>query len=399
LAGQVILPIALWLSWEMADHPWLDWRRLSLAAIAVAGLALTHYRVILFYGVILASWWLVHFVFNKKKRPNWLSSLGRLALLGMLALAVISPWIANTVSSRLARQQITVATEGHQSDFIRNEYNRFPDVRNYVPTPMLGAIGVGFLFSFVRKRALAFFIGLWVATWLLLANPYLLRLPGTGVVNNFAVLIALYIPGAIMVGYGAVSVAQYGRRYWQMAPWVVGLLVVGASLWAARVHARMVDPANAMVTPADERAMTWIKANTPPDARFLVNGFFAGGGAGVVGADAGWWIPLLAGRENTIPPLTYVSETPFAPDYPQQVHNLLAQLQASDLSTPEGLALLKQKGITHIYIGQQEGRVGNPGPSLLSAKTLANASYYEPVYHEDRVWIFEVRTDQVEEGQ
>ena len=191
LAGQVILPIALWLSWEMADHLQLDWRRLSLAAIAVAGLALTHYRVILFYGVILASWWLVHFVFNKEKRPNWLSSLGLLALLGMLALAVISPWIANTVSSRLARQQITVATQGHNSDFVRNEYNRFPDVRNFVPTPMLGAIGVGFLFSFVRKRALAFFTGLWVAALLLLANPYLLRLPGTGVVNNFAVLIAL----------------------------------------------------------------------------------------------------------------------------------------------------------------------------------------------------------------
>jgi hypothetical protein len=264
---------------------------------------------------------------------------------------------------------------------------------------MLGAIGVGFLFSFVRKRALAFFIGLWVATWLLLANPYLLRLPGTGVVNNFAVFIALYIPGAIMVGYGVVSVAQYGRRYWQGAPWAVGLLVLAASLWAARIHARMVDPAYVMVTPADERAMAWIKTNTPPDARFLVNGFFAYGGSSVVGADAGWWIPLLAGRENTMPPLTYVSETPLSPGYPQQVRDLMTQLQAADLATAEGLALLEQNGITYIYIGQGEGRVGNPGAPLLSAETLLSTPYYEPVYHEDQIWIFKLRAGEVGEVQ
>ncbi len=77
----------------------------------------------------------------------------------------------------------------------------------------------------------------------------------------------------------------------------------------------------------------------------------------------------------------------------------MTQIQSGDLSTPEGLALLKQNGITHIYIGQGEGRVGNPGAPLLSAETPLTASYYEPVYHEDRVWIFKVLTELVEEGQ
>ncbi len=400
LAGQVILPVALWFTWEMVAHPRLSARRLVLALIVVAGLALTHYKVILFYVAILPGWWLVYSVFDKERRSNWLNSLGRIALLGMLALLAVSPWIANVASSRLAQQQIGLAIQGERSNFIRNEYNRFHDVRNFIPTPMLGAIGVGFLFSFVRRRPLAVFIGLWVAFLFLLANPYLLHLPGTGVVNNFAVLISLYIPASIMVGYGAVWAVQYGRRYWRGTPWAFGLLVVGMSLWAARIHAQMVDPAQFMlVTPTDERAMVWIRDNTPPDAKFLVNGFFAYGGTGVGGADAGWWIPLLAGRENTIPPLTYTSETPFSPDYPQQVHNLVAQIQASDLSTREGLAILKQNDITHIYVGQREGRVWNPGAPLLSVETLLAAPYYEPVYHEDRVWIFEVRTETAEEGQ
>jgi hypothetical protein len=108
---------------------------------------------------------------------------------------------------------------------------------------------------------------------------------------------------------------------------------------------------------------------------------------------------LLTGRKNTVPPLTYTSETTILSDYRQQVHDLVAEVQASDLSTPEGLALLKQNDITHIYIGQQEGRVGNPGAALLSAEVLAATPYYEPVYFEERVWIFEVHADLAEEGK
>jgi hypothetical protein len=399
LAGQVILPVALWFTWELADYARLNWQRLSLAVIAVAGLALTHYRVVLFYVAILPAWWLVYFVFDKKRRPNWLHSLGRLALLGGLALLVISPWIANVVSSRLAQQQLSIATQGDKRDLFRTDYNRFRNVRNIIPLQMLGAIGVGFLFSLFRKRALVFFMGLWVVALFFLANPDLLRLSGEGLVDDFAVLISLYIPASIMVGYGVVSVAHHGRHYWQGMPWVVGLLVVGVSLWAARIHIHMVDPASFMlVTRPDERAMTWIKANTPPDARFLVNGIFVYGGAGVVGSDAGWWIPLLASRENTIPPLTYVSETPFSPDYPRQVHNLLAQLESTDLTTSEGLELLKKNRISYIYIGQREGSVWNPGAPLLAADILVDAPYYEPVYHDDRVWIFRVHTELAEEG-
>ena len=201
------------------------------------------------------------------------------------------------------------------------------------------------------------------------------------------------------MGYGVVSVAQFARRYWRAAPWVMGILLSGALLWAARIHVQMVDPNQFMlVTPTDERAMAWIRANTPVSAKFLVNGFFAYGDSLVVGADGGWWIPLLAGRETTIPPLTYGIEAPVSPDYPRQVNELVSQLQTSDLSTAQSLKLLKQNGITHVYIGQQEGQVGNPGEPLLPVETLLAAPYYESVYHEAQVWIFRVRTELAEEG-
>jgi hypothetical protein len=53
-------------------------------------------------------------------------------------------------------------------------------------------------------------------------------------------------------------------------------------------------------------------------------------------------------------------------------------------------ALLKERGVTHVYIGQQGGRVGNPGPPLLQAGLLSESPYYRVVYHQDRVWIFEM---------
>jgi len=247
LAGQVILPVALWFTWELVDYPRLDWKRVSPAVLSVAGLALTHYRVLLFYVAILPAWWFVYFVFNKERRPNWLRSLGRLALLGGLSSLLIAPWVANVVSSRLAQQQLTVVTQGDKRDLFRTDYNRFRNVQNVLPIQMLAAIGVGFLFSLVRKRTLAFFVGLWVAALFFLANPDLLHLPGKGVVDNFAALISLYIPASILVAYGAISVADYGRRLGRGVPWAVGLLVIGASLWAARIHVHMVDPVTFML--------------------------------------------------------------------------------------------------------------------------------------------------------
>jgi hypothetical protein len=399
LAGQVILPVALWFTWEMVDHPRINWQRLSLASIAVAGLALTHYRVLLMYVAILPAWWFVYCVYDKSARPYWLRSLARLALLGALSLLAISPWLANTVSSRLARSQINLARVGHRNQFIRNEYNGIGSIRTFVPTGLLGLAGLGFLLSFFRKRSLLLFIGLWIVSLFLLSNPYLLRLPGTGIVNNFTILISLYIPVAIIAGYGVVSAIDYAQRYWPWSPVVAGVLVAAMSLWGAYNRTQVLDPVSIFVTPSDERAMAWIRANTPLDAKFLVNGLFAYGGSSVVGTDAGWWIPFLTGRQNTIPPLIYDVEAPYSPGYANQVEGFVEQVQKADLATAKGLNLLKQNRITHIYLGQKAEQTGNSGEPILSIETLIDTPYYEPVYHEDHVWIFEVQANQLNQGQ
>ncbi len=94
------------------------------------------------------------------------------------------------------------------------------------------------------------------------------------------------------------------------------LIVTGLGVWGATQ--RLQDVAirlDALAVRPDMRAADWIQANTPPDAGFLVNSFFAYGGASIVGSDGGWWLPYLAQRQTNLPPLTYTAEKGPTPDY------------------------------------------------------------------------------------
>lgn len=43
-----------------------------------------------------------------------------------------------------------------------------------------------------------------------------------------------------------------------------------------------------------------------------------------------------------------------------------------------------------MYIGQQQGRVNYQGPGVLAPQELLSGTSYRPVYHQGRVWVFEV---------
>ena len=147
---------------------------------------------------------------------------------------------------------------------------------------------------------------------------------------------------------------------------------------------------HAMVTRPDLRAMVWIRENTPEDARFLINSFFAYGGGVVVGSDGGWWMPLLAERANTVPPLNYGTEQGPRPEYREWINEPTGQIQEVGGNGPETLALLRERGVTHVYVGQQQGRVFYSGPDVLGPEALLHSVHYRLVYHRDRVWVFGV---------
>lgn len=77
------------------------------------------------------------------------------------------------------------------------------------------------------------------------------------------------------------------------------------------------------------------------------------------------------------------------PDYLQWVNNLTLKLFDPYLDATEFRQLLADYDVSYIYIGQRQGIVNNPGPSI-DVEQLLNDPDLAPIYHEDRVWIFKV---------
>jgi len=315
----------------------------------------------------------------------------RVVLLGLASLLIVLPWIWRSLTGFLPRWLVGMVQHGSQSRFIREEYNAFTRLSYFTGLTVFAAGAVGGLWGLARKQRGVLFVLTWVILLLILSNPSAVGLPGVGVVNNFALLIAIYIPVSLLGGCLASEAVEWAtqNRAWAIYP--IAAVLMTLAVWGGRERLAAVDAEQfGLVTEADMQAMAWIRENTAPDARFLVNSFVAYGGSVVVGSDAGWWIPLLTRRENTVPPITYCMEAGEEAGYATRVNEFARQVQGADMDDPAVLSLLQERRVTHVFIGQKQGRVNYAGDAVLDAEALDNSPHYRAVYHQDRVRIFEV---------
>jgi hypothetical protein len=386
LAGQAILPAAAWLTWEAIEEPERRWRVLGLAAIVVAGLALTHYRVVAFYAAFVAA--LVPFCWRK---ATWREMLLRLAIVGGGALLLFLPWLLHIF------QGAAVAVLGHQLTTMPDqvqastrEYNAMGPLQRYLALGWWIVLPLALGLALWRRQRGPLVVLLWCLFLLLAANPAWLSLPGTGTLSNFTILIAAYIPVGLLAGFSASVVLDRLPRH-RLVLVLAAVVTIGAGLWGMRERLGDVDTAgHAYVTRPDVRAAEWIREQAPSDARFLVDSAPAFGGTAVVGTDGGWWLPLLAGRQNTVPPLNYANELRRDSPLRQQVEELAHLVQNSRATDAAVLEALRSAGVTHVYVGQRQGNLNTDAPSTLDPEALAHSDAYTPVYHQDRVWIFQL---------
>jgi hypothetical protein len=396
LAGQMILPVALWLLWLTADHRGRGgWKRATLAAVAAAGMTLTYYRMPYYYAVFVLAWLLFYCLVEwRLDRSRWLALVKRMVVVGAILLVLILPWGTNIAGGRLAASLEQGVSATPSLERIRADYAFWRDIEQYVPPCLCLLFLLALAWSLLRRYWRATMLGLWTVLLASLVAAQLIHLPGASHMQSFAILIALYLPVGLMVGWfvGSLVKVIMGRwKVWGMVGGIVVLLIVG--LLGFRKRMAVVDPAYALVNRADEVAMDWIRANTPPEATFLVNGFLIYQGYSAVGSDAGWWIPFLAGRKNTMPPqYALFNEAEVQPGYGQAVVQLVTDLSETPPTTPAGLEKLCQFGVTHVYVGQGQGRVATIAltPYLVPDNLVASADF-DLVYHQDRVWIFALK--------
>ncbi|MGD2144086.1 MAG: hypothetical protein PVF54_06380 [Anaerolineae bacterium] len=387
LAGQVVLPAAVLISWRAFETSRRDWRPIALAWLGVGGLALTHYRVLIFYVVFVLGWIALSLGRMRRRR-----ALDRAFWVGIGSAGLFLPWFAHILGGRILRnlgRQLTTAP-GRVSRFTQ-QYNAIGNLTEYLGPALWLLTLVAAAVGMWRRRREVLLLAVWCCLLFIATNPRLLQLPGSGTISNFALFIAAYIPAAVLIGYllGEAMGKVTTSRVCNVA---VAILATAVSLWAVRARLSDVRPSeHALVTRPDLRAMAWMRENTSEDSRFLVNSFFAYGGGVIVGSDGGWWLPLLAERENTVPPLNYGTERGPSSGYREWVNAATAQMQEAGIDDPETRALLEQRNVTHVYVGQQQGRVNYIGPHVLDPETIAQSEHYQPVYHRDRVWVFETR--------
>ncbi len=385
LAGQVILPAAVVLSGAFLGAGRRSWALAGAAWVAVGGLALTHYRVLIFYVIFVAAWLILNL-----RKSGWRRPVARVVGVGSGSAVLFLPWFLQTTAGQIIRnfaRQLSTAPE-KVSAFTR-QYNAIGDITAYMPPVMWLAFLLATGIVLWRRRRGGLLVSLWWFLLFVATNPEWLSLPGTGAISNFALSIGVYIPAGLLIGHALGELARWSEE----RRWVIPLAAVVCAVAAMGVPARMRDlwvAQHALVTRPDLRAMAWIRENTPGDARFLINSFFAYGGSVVVGSDGGWWLPLLAGRANTVPPLNYGTEQGPFPDYREWINELTVQVQEGGINHSETVARLRQRGVNYVYIGQQQGRVNYSGPGTLSPQELLTGGPYRLVYHQDRVWVFEV---------
>jgi hypothetical protein len=277
-------------------------------------------------------------------------------------------------------------------EMVRSQLGQWGLLPRYVSRYLLVVAAVGFVWALLRGDASAIAAGVWAIGMVAIVAAKLVGVPGTAFLDSFASMVFMYAPIGLLVAWvGARLLNRIGelRRYGSVLAAVALLLL---TLFGTYRALSVSDPTHDLVAPADMEAMEWIRDNTPSSARFLVNGFLIYDGRSAVGSDAGWWIPLLTKRANTMPPqYALLTETELEPGYGRRVVDTVAQLREVPVTTEQGLRMLCSEQITHVYVGQGEGRVADP-PSepLFTPEELASSPFFVEVYHLDRVWIFEL---------
>ena len=280
---------------------------------------------------------------------------------------------------------------GAQLSRVMADYRTWFDVTAYVPAFLLGIGGVAVLWAVLKRQWQVVGFGLWILLVSLARAASLLHFPASNMMESFSVIIALYIPIAVLAGWLLSQLAllaeRFGGAWMQIGLFSVVLLLAVWSGWQSR------DIAKAqffgMAFRPDLRAMAWIRDHVPEDSLFLVESFLSNLDKAASGSDAGWWLALLAQRGSMLPPkYALMNEQPNQPGYTQQVLELVGGLESAPPDTPEGLKKLCDWGITHIYVGQRQGQACDGCLQLYQPQQLDDDPAFQLIYRMDRVSIY-----------
>lgn len=341
------------------------------ATIAAAALVLVHPRV----GVFLASLGVASVVGDAVDNRSVLLArmqLTRLAAVGAASVIALAPWAARLWAAH--QHQVVAKFAWQPVDFPLGLAIAGND------RLILELAVVGWIVSLLWRPSVSVMFAVWSALVFVAANPATFLIPVNLYVNNGSVAIALFVPASLLVGHlfaticDRLSVDTWRRGF----HWAVAAIILLGGLTQAPSLTRIVNPCCLLIRPGDLGAIAWVRDNTPEDARFLINGYRWMDSVWM-GSDAGYWLPVLARRRTTLPPLFY-SVGP--PSEVEEVNGLAAAVNDS-ANDPAALAALARRiGARYVFIGS---RGGDLDPLLLE-----ESGRFKTDYADGGAWVLEV---------
>jgi hypothetical protein len=377
-AGLVLLPLAMAQALLLLRQP-LDLRAGLNMALLTAGVALTHLTALYLLGLFV-GWLLLEraagaLMLRIRKQPGLEPGLGLwLAAAALIGVMLALPWLLYMLPSYQSAVRVNlVAVGSDQQSYLDYLIYLIGPLHNEV---LLGAGGLGLLWALRRAQTRP--LALWGLTLTLLALPWGLRL-GPFRPDHMAIL--LFLPAALLL---AGLLSDLGTAAWAsprpLLRWggvglaaLLGLAALGWGAWNTRsVRNASTDLVNA----ADLQAVDWIAANTPADARFLVNAT-VWMNTTYRGVDGGYWLETLTGRKTQIPPALYTLAAPEAVARITRENETAARLTTCDA---DFWGLVREARLSYLYV--------RSGTGSLQPAALETCAGVDPIYARDGVYLY-----------
>lgn len=379
LAGQTILPILMVYFLHLIKQEKTEWKLIFLGGIVVTGLALTHYRVFILAILFCA----ISLVLLIQKRIAG-KKLLLLLFLSIFALVLFLPWLFNLWGGNLSKGTIinmrSPVVEGvNPFDFIRQ-------LISYYPVWIWIIFILVAIFSIIKFKKNSLVIFIWSLFLILIVNPHWLRLPGDGIIDDLTVFIGFYIPLTVLLGLLVTLIINGIPILGKLSPKIYMILILMINIYGFNLQRTIVNQYKyAYLTKPDLCAIKWLGENTFPDDKILVNYEFSYGGTAITGVDAGWWIPLIAGRMTNLPPLTFTSEEGISEIYYDEIMEFAKNIASSELTDVDVIEKLTKRGYKFIYFGKNALQTPMFYPQELMA-----SEHFLLVYQKDQVRIFKI---------
>lgn len=334
LAGLAALPCWLLLVRRVG----VSWPLAVAAGLATAAMVMVHPRVLVMGGalvvaemVVLRGWW--------RARATG-AGMARALVAAVVGTVVAGPWLGRVLGSLVPRLAVAPAESEAVNRLELTLISTGWDPWIYGAAAMVGVAGL-----------MAGSVGAQVAAGLLVlvlvaANPGTLGLPGSYLLSNGAVVIALWLPAAALTGCGLEWLMARVPMRWQpglpVAVLTAGLLLSGGAR----------DTLNAgtvLATAADRRGLEAAAAVLPAGARVAVS-VREWQLRTFMGTDGGYWVGLLTPGRAIVPPLLYGLGPP---DGARAISDDLAGWEAAWGDPSALLARMRAQKVDWLFAGER----------------------------------------------